>query len=468
MEDKLKIAIIGAGISGLSAAYQLKKQGHSVTIIEKDAHVGGNAKTVEAQIGKHIMPVDMGTNDFNSNTFTNLVEVFKELNIDYKPIDPGITLFTTDGSVQYVRGCQWRDGSCAALRKEIDRFKRVFCKVLLDPEEAYTTMGDYLMRYQYSDDFIENFLLPTMRGLFIFDVDAPMEMPVRGVAHFLTLQHGYQIGSLPIQSRMTFVGGIENWIERLISVIDARVRTNQDITLSANKDGVIVHYSENDEYFDKVIVTCPTHAISDLFRCGLPDEMEKLLAPLKYHTITGYLHTYNRLLPPDNKAWSSYCIHIPRDDEHRGFTMNFVVNQHQNHYAFPEIYPRDLPKFFITYNPIKEIPPCCILKTPHGEPIIRSWKHLILNMDAIKLHDGMHAQQGINNIYYAGSYVGSSNHIDCWLTGETAAKLVEKPDYHTPYTYDPDATGKEYPPLYIYNALKEKSDEFFVGSAKRG
>jgi protoporphyrinogen oxidase len=39
----MKIAIIGAGFTGLSAAYTLAKQGHSVTVFEKDSQSGGLA-----------------------------------------------------------------------------------------------------------------------------------------------------------------------------------------------------------------------------------------------------------------------------------------------------------------------------------------------------------------------------------------------------------------------------------------
>jgi protoporphyrinogen oxidase len=39
----MKIAIIGAGYTGLSAAYQLTKAGHSVTVFEKDSQPGGLA-----------------------------------------------------------------------------------------------------------------------------------------------------------------------------------------------------------------------------------------------------------------------------------------------------------------------------------------------------------------------------------------------------------------------------------------
>ena len=39
----MKIGIVGAGFSGLSAGYYLQKQGHSVTIFEKDSYPGGLA-----------------------------------------------------------------------------------------------------------------------------------------------------------------------------------------------------------------------------------------------------------------------------------------------------------------------------------------------------------------------------------------------------------------------------------------
>ncbi|MCP4155873.1 MAG: NAD(P)/FAD-dependent oxidoreductase [bacterium] len=41
MNSKKKIAIVGAGAMGLTAAYELLKEGHSVTVFEKDDRIGG-------------------------------------------------------------------------------------------------------------------------------------------------------------------------------------------------------------------------------------------------------------------------------------------------------------------------------------------------------------------------------------------------------------------------------------------
>jgi protoporphyrinogen oxidase len=47
MENKKRVAIIGAGIGGMAAAYDLVQAGHQVTIFEKDDHVGGLASGVK-------------------------------------------------------------------------------------------------------------------------------------------------------------------------------------------------------------------------------------------------------------------------------------------------------------------------------------------------------------------------------------------------------------------------------------
>lgn len=73
----MKIGIIGAGFTGLSAAYQLAKQGYEVTIFEKDAHPGGLA------IGYQEKGWEWTFESFYHHWFTNdkaILSLAKELN----------------------------------------------------------------------------------------------------------------------------------------------------------------------------------------------------------------------------------------------------------------------------------------------------------------------------------------------------------------------------------------------------
>lgn len=67
-----KVVILGGGIAGLSAAYQLSKAGYSVTVIEREGQLGGLARTIIKRGG---FMFDLGPHRFlNSNP-----EIFKEI-----------------------------------------------------------------------------------------------------------------------------------------------------------------------------------------------------------------------------------------------------------------------------------------------------------------------------------------------------------------------------------------------------
>jgi predicted NAD/FAD-binding protein len=66
----LKIAVIGTGISGLSAAWLLSRA-HQVTVYEQDHRTGGHANTVFAGDAGQQTAVDTGFIVFNRRTYPN-------------------------------------------------------------------------------------------------------------------------------------------------------------------------------------------------------------------------------------------------------------------------------------------------------------------------------------------------------------------------------------------------------------
>ena len=77
----MKVAVVGSGISGLSAAYYLSKK-HTVDIFEKENHFGGHSNTVDIKIFDKTVSVDVGFIVFNYKTYPNLIEFFKENKVE--------------------------------------------------------------------------------------------------------------------------------------------------------------------------------------------------------------------------------------------------------------------------------------------------------------------------------------------------------------------------------------------------
>ena len=76
----VRIAVVGAGISGLSAAYLLARS-HSVTLYEQDARLGGHAHTHDVVIDGRTFPVDTGFMVFNTQTYPNFIRLLAELGV---------------------------------------------------------------------------------------------------------------------------------------------------------------------------------------------------------------------------------------------------------------------------------------------------------------------------------------------------------------------------------------------------
>ena len=82
-----KVAVIGSGISGTSAAYYLNKLGYDVSLFESDSYFGGHTNTVDVEVDGLRLSVDTGFLVHNDRTYPNLIDFFNELKIETYPSD---------------------------------------------------------------------------------------------------------------------------------------------------------------------------------------------------------------------------------------------------------------------------------------------------------------------------------------------------------------------------------------------
>lgn len=139
---KKRIAVIGAGISGLTCAYELQRAGHQVTVFEKENFVGGRMST---RI-KDDLPFDIGA-DHLGNAYTEMQRYCNELGIAWVPmIDPKYAIlrkgellpaYKSVGKISQLRLALY----AWLIRENTDLFN-LSTAVKYDTESAY----DYLAR----------------------------------------------------------------------------------------------------------------------------------------------------------------------------------------------------------------------------------------------------------------------------------------------------------------------------------
>jgi predicted NAD/FAD-binding protein len=66
---KKRIAIVGSGISGMSALYALRNTEHEVHLFEKEDRLGGHTNTVTWTHNGYSTPVDTGFIVLNTATY---------------------------------------------------------------------------------------------------------------------------------------------------------------------------------------------------------------------------------------------------------------------------------------------------------------------------------------------------------------------------------------------------------------
>ena len=124
----MKIAIIGAGIAGLTAATLLKEAGHTTSVFEKSRGPGGRMSTRRSDFGRFDHGAQYFTlRDNNFKAFLkkpSLNNTFAPWDIDFYSWDKGEFQKDIHDDIRYV-GTPGMNAICKALADDIDLFKGI-------------------------------------------------------------------------------------------------------------------------------------------------------------------------------------------------------------------------------------------------------------------------------------------------------------------------------------------------------
>lgn len=408
-----RFAVIGAGVSGLSAAWLLAHE-HDVVLYEMDDRLGGHANTVTVPAPAGNIDVDTGFIVFNDWTYPNLTALLDHLQVATHASDMSFAVSADDGRFEYsggtLAGVFSQPGNLVRPRfwrmlMDLHRFYSTTPALLANGELDGLTLGTLLERDGYSKDFQHDHLLPMAAAIWSGTVEGMRDYPASAFVRFF-VNHGlFKYVGRP--AWRTVNGGSRKYVERISVGIPARFGGVRAIKRHAAAVSVIDRDGHEDR-FDGVVMAA--HADQTLSMLSDADLLEhELLSPFKYQKNLAVLHTDDALMPARKRAWSSwnYIARPNADGNTHAVCVTYWMNNLQNLGGADDL--------FVTLNPA--LPPA-------QEKILRTfqYEHPLFDGNTDRAQQNLWRLQGHRNTWYCGSYFGAGFHEDGLQAGLWAAE----------------------------------------------
>ena len=405
----MKIAVIGSGISGLSAAYYLSKK-YKVDLFEQDDHFGGHSYTYDIKQNGQTTPVDLGFIVFNKLTYPNLINFFEELNVPYERSDMSFSVSVKDTAIEYGG-----KGFNAIFANRFNIFNLNFVKMIYEILSFYKnasfilkkdlkneTLGNYLIKMKLSKYFIDYHIVPMVAAIWSMPINKAKEMPLKLFLNFF-LNHGlFKLRNRP--QWYTVTDRSRTYVKKITDKISGEIFKNYKVKkILRTNDNIRVLIGNEYLDYDQVVLGC--HADQSLKLIDNPTENErKILSEFTYVSNDAYLHQDTNLMPERLRAWSSWNS-ITKNNK---TCITYWLNKLQN--------LKTKENYFLTLNPVEEIDKDKIIKNLSFTHPYFNNKNTILQRDLVTL-------QGKKRTWFCGSYFGYGFHEDGL---RSSLELIEK------------------------------------------
>ncbi|GAA3292351.1 FAD-dependent oxidoreductase [Dactylosporangium vinaceum] len=317
------MAVIGAGVAGLTAAYVLR-DACAVTLYEAEPRLGGHAHTHDIADGNGTVAVDSGFIVHNRRTYPHLLRLFAELGVATQATEMSMSVRCLGCGLQYA-GAKGARGlfvqpprpAYLATLAQVPRFHRRARALLAAPGDGPgPTLGEFLRRGRYSAHFVRHFVVPLVSAVWSCEPETVAEYPARYLFAFLANHGMLSVTGSP--TWRTVVGGSRTYVELLAKELTA-VRTAVPVrAVHRGPDGVRVRDDAGDEHrFDAVVLA--THADDALRLLADPTAAERtVLGAFTYTVNDTVLHTDDTVLPDRPGARASWNYLLPGCDAGSG------------------------------------------------------------------------------------------------------------------------------------------------------
>ena len=421
----MKIAVIGAGISGLSCAYRLVQGGADVTLYEAGSYFGGHSNTVDVTLDGATYGVDTGFLVFNDRTYPHLIALFAELGVETAPSDMSFSVKLPLGDKSGARMLEWAGSNLDTvfaqrgnllrpkflrMVRDILRFNKQATDLALSGQMPHMPLGYFLDLYDYSAQFRAWYLLPMAACIWSCPSDQMLQFPV---ATFIRFCHNH--GLLQVSDRpqwRTVVGGSRNYVAKLLAAIPDKRLASPVTGVSRGPGGarsVGVHTAAGAEQFDHLVMACHSDQSLALLGDGASADERLVLEAVRYQPNRAVLHTDASCLPRARKAWSAWNYQSNAAPTPQ-VCVHYLLNQLQPlPFATPVI---------VSLNPLDEPDPSTVLAS-------FDYAHPVFDAGAVAAQARLATFQGARNTWFAGAWTGYGFHEDGLKSGmAVAAALV--------------------------------------------
>ena len=455
MNTSKNIALIGAGIAGLCTAYWLKKEGHTVTVFEKNGHPGGAIMTAK----ENGYLIDLGPNSA-LETSEVLKDLISDLGLDDKKI-----YGSDESNKRYIV----KNGALVPIPISLAGFLKTKLwswkaklRLLKEPfirssSDKNISLAD-LVEYRLGKEFLDYAINPFVAG--VYAGDPKTLSAAAGFPKLYNLEQNYGsfikgafLGARERKKRQevakdrakmfSFSEGMQVFPEALAKSIGEDLHLSTSIeNIAPFDDKFMVTFEEHGHtttsVFDKVVICTPAHVSSRLLmdlEPGISHMLREVYHPPVSVVYTGYkkeailrpLDGFGFLIPElENRQilgslWSSSIFPARAPQGHVAFTT-FVGGTRQPGNALVD----DDKLLEMVKGELKD------LVGIKGDPVfvkIKKWKKAIPQyrigyQQVQKSFDEM--EEKYRGLYFAGNYRRGISVGDSVLSAhETFLKILE-------------------------------------------
>ena len=397
----MKVAVIGSGISGLSAAYFLSKK-YKVDLFEKEDRFGGHSHTIDIKLNEDTNKIhaDIGFIVFNKKTYPNLINFFKEIDVDIEKSNMSLSFMSKDIDLEYCG-----KGLKGIFSHKKNLFNFDFFKMFLEILKFYKkssklnefnediSLGEYLVNEKHSEYFINYHLIPMVSAIWSMPPYDAKKMPIKFFMKFFQNHGLFNLSKRP--QWYTVKNRSRQYVNKVIEKISGEHFKNYKIEkIKRISNFVRIFYGSENEYFDYDKVIIATHA--DEAKQMIEDKSEeesKILGSFQYRKNLAVIHSDEVVMPQKRFNWSAWNTSISKKNSSVTYWLNLLQNFKINK------------NIFLTLNPFEKINTDKIIKKVE-------FTHPYYDHNTLKNQKNLHLIQNKKNILFCGSYFGNGFHED--------------------------------------------------------